>query len=79
MTKACLITLMADRLRLPWARAELLVDAVFGSMEQSIRRGEKIEIRAARPNYPYTQNGSVGGNWEGGWSGQGRRSQRAAW
>jgi integration host factor subunit beta len=27
------------------ARAELLVDAVFGCMEQSIRRDEKIEIR----------------------------------
>jgi hypothetical protein len=38
-----------------WARAELLVDVVFGCLEQSIRRGEKIEVRATRPNYPYTQ------------------------
>jgi nucleoid DNA-binding protein len=37
------------------ARAELLVDVVFDCMEQSMSRGEEIEIRATRPNYPYTQ------------------------
>jgi integration host factor subunit beta len=45
MTKADLIAVIADKLKFPWARAELLVDVVFGCMEQSIRRGEKIEIR----------------------------------
>ena len=55
MNKADLITIIADRLKFPWARAELLVDTIFDSLEQSIRRGEKIEIRATRPNYPYTQ------------------------
>ena len=45
MTKADLITIIADKLKFPWARAELLVDVVFGSMEQSMSRGEKIEIR----------------------------------
>ena len=45
MTKSDLITIIADRLKFPWARAELLVDVVFGCLEQSIRRGEKIEIR----------------------------------
>ena len=45
MTKADLITIIADKLRFPWARAELLVDVVFGCMEQSMSRGEKIEIR----------------------------------
>lgn len=30
MTKADLITIIADKLKFPWARAELLVDAVFG-------------------------------------------------
>jgi integration host factor subunit beta len=45
MTKADLIAVIADRLKFPWARAELLVDVVFGCLEQSIRRGEKIEIR----------------------------------
>jgi integration host factor subunit beta len=45
MTKADLITIIADKLKFPWARAELLVDVVFHCMEQSISRGEKIEIR----------------------------------
>ena len=55
MTKADLITIIADKLKFPWARAELLVDVVFGPMEQSMSRGEKIEIRATRPNYPYAR------------------------
>jgi len=33
MTKADLITVIADKLKFPWARAELLVDVVFGCME----------------------------------------------
>ena len=45
MTKAVLITIIADKLKFPWARAELLVDVVFDCMEQSMSRGEKIEIR----------------------------------
>jgi hypothetical protein len=56
MTKADLMTIIADKLKFPWARAELLVDTIFACMEQSISRGEKIEIRATRPNYPYTQS-----------------------
>jgi len=34
VTKADLITIIADKLKLPCARAELLVDVVFGCMEQ---------------------------------------------
>ena len=45
MTKADLITVVADKLKFPWARAELLVDVVFDCLEQSMSRGEKIEIR----------------------------------
>ena len=45
MTKADLIAVIADRLRLPSARAELLVDTIFDSLVQSIHRGEKIELR----------------------------------
>ncbi len=45
MTKADLIALLAERLELPWARAELLVDRVFESMVEALRRGEGIEIR----------------------------------
>ena len=55
VTKADLITVIADKLKLPWARAELLVDVGFECMEQSMSRGEKIEIRATHPNYPYTR------------------------
>ena len=49
MTKADLITVIADKLRFPWARAELLVDVVFDCMKQSMSRGEKIEIRGYTP------------------------------
>ena len=45
MTKADLIVVIADRLKFPWACAELLVDVVFDCIEQSMSRGEKIEIR----------------------------------
>jgi len=45
MTKADLITVISNKLKLPRASAELLVDVVFGCMEQSMSRGEKIEIR----------------------------------
>jgi len=60
MTKADLVTMIADKLKFPLARAELLVDVVFGCMEQSMSRGEKIEIRATHPNYPYTREGWSG-------------------
>jgi len=52
MTKADLITITADKLRFPWARAELLVDVVFGCLEQSMSRGEKVAIRATRQTIP---------------------------
>ena len=45
MTKADLIVVIADKLKFPSARAEQLVDVVFGCLEQSMSRGEKSEIR----------------------------------
>ena len=45
MTKADLITIIADKLKFPWARAEFLVEEIFLSMSDSLMRGEKIEIR----------------------------------
>jgi integration host factor subunit beta len=45
MTKSDLITVIADKLKFPLARSELLVDVVFDCMAQSMSRGEKIEIR----------------------------------
>jgi integration host factor subunit beta len=45
MTKADLITIIADKLKFPWARAEFLVEEIFLSMSDSLMRGEKIGIR----------------------------------
>jgi len=50
MTKAVLIAVIADKLKFPWARAELLVEEIFDCMEQSMSRVEKIEIRALEPS-----------------------------
>jgi integration host factor subunit beta len=45
MTKADLIAVIADKLKFPWARAELLVDQVFSCMTQALQEGDGIEIR----------------------------------
>ena len=44
MTKADPIAVIADKLKFPWACAELLLDVVFDYMEQSMSRGEKIKF-----------------------------------
>lgn len=45
MTKSDLIEILCDTQKLPKGRAELLVNTLFESMEASLRRGERIEIR----------------------------------
>ena len=45
MTKADLIALVAEKLKFPWGRAELVVDHIFESMIDALKRGEGIEIR----------------------------------
>ena len=45
MTKSELIEVLAEKLKLPKGKAESLVELVFNSMEESLRRGERIEIR----------------------------------
>jgi integration host factor subunit beta len=45
MTKADLIAVIAEKLKFPWARAELLIDQIFDSMIDALKRGEGIEIR----------------------------------
>jgi integration host factor subunit beta len=45
MTKADLIAVIAEKLKFPWARAEVLVDEVFDAMVEALKRGEGIEIR----------------------------------
>ncbi len=45
LTKSDLIEVIADKLRLPKGKAELIVNCVFDSMEESLKKGERIEIR----------------------------------
>ncbi len=45
MTKADLIAAIAEKLKFPWARAEVLVDQVFEAMVEALKRVEGIEIR----------------------------------
>src|SRR5262245_46793584 len=45
MTKAELIDVVAERLKLPRGRPGLVVEEVFGAMVESLSRGEGIEIR----------------------------------
>lgn len=45
MTKADLIAVVAEKLKFPWGRAELIVDQIFESMVEALKRGEGIEIR----------------------------------
>ena len=44
-TKAALIEEVAEVAGLSKRRAELVVDAVFGSIVQTLRRGEEVELR----------------------------------
>lgn len=45
MTKADLIVAIADQLKLPAGRAELIVDQIFDGMVNALKRGDGIEIR----------------------------------
>jgi integration host factor subunit beta len=45
MTKSDLIERLCLEQKLPKGKAELLVDTIFECLEQSLRRGERIEIR----------------------------------
>jgi integration host factor subunit beta len=45
MTKSDLIERLCLEQKLPKGKAELLVDTIFDCLEQSLRRGERIEIR----------------------------------
>jgi integration host factor subunit beta len=45
MTKSDLIELVANKLQLPKGKAELIVNCIFESMEDSLKKGERIEIR----------------------------------
>ena len=45
MTKSDLIEMVAAQLQLPKGKAELIINCIFDSMEDSLRRGQRIEIR----------------------------------
>lgn len=45
MTKSDLIDVLCEAQKIPKGRAELLVQVVFESMEEALKRGERIEIR----------------------------------
>ena len=45
MTRAELIERISRMGRMSRSRAEMLVEAIFGSLVESLRRGEKIEVR----------------------------------
>lgn len=45
MTKSELIETVANKLNLPKGKAELIVNCIFDSMEESLKQGERIEIR----------------------------------
>jgi len=45
MTRAGLIERISEKGHMPRPRAELLLNAIFDCIEQSMRRGEKIEVR----------------------------------
>ena len=58
MTRSDLIDRVAQMGRMSRPRAEMLIGTIFDSLEQSLRRGEKIEVRGfgtfqVRPYQPY--------------------------
>jgi integration host factor subunit beta len=45
MTKSDLIEAVANGLKLPKGKAELIINSIFASMETALKTGERIEIR----------------------------------
>ena len=45
LTKAALVELVADVAGLTKKRADVIVETVFGNIAESLRRGEKVELR----------------------------------
>lgn len=45
MTKSDLIEAVANTLKLPKGKAELIINSIFVCMEEALKRGERIEIR----------------------------------
>jgi integration host factor subunit beta len=62
MTKSDLVDRLAQDKKLTLQQAELIVDAVFASMEQSLRRGERVELRGFGTFQTRSYKGYVGRN-----------------
>src|SRR6185436_14762554 len=45
MTKSDLIEVVAEKLQIPKGKAEQIVNCIFDSMEESLKNGQRIEIR----------------------------------
>ena len=45
MTRSDLIEHLCQACKVPKGRTEQIVDAIFGSIEQALKRGERVEIR----------------------------------
>ena len=45
MTKSDLIEIVAAQLQLPKGKAEQIINCIFDSMEESLKGGQRIEIR----------------------------------
>ena len=45
LTKAALVEQVADATGLTKKRAEIIVDTVFGTIVQTVHRGDKVELR----------------------------------
>ena len=45
MTKADLTAVIADKLKLPWVRWEILVDQILARMIQALQRGDSTRPR----------------------------------
>jgi len=45
MNKSDLIQQLAEKQKIPTARAESIVNAVFGAMTEALTKGDRIEIR----------------------------------
>jgi integration host factor subunit beta len=45
MTKSDLIQQIAEKLKIPTARAESIINTIFGSMTDALTKGDRIEIR----------------------------------
>jgi integration host factor subunit beta len=45
MTKSDLIQRIAEKLKMPTARAESIVNTIFGAMTDALTKGDRIEIR----------------------------------